>query len=367
MASPEHKKTRTGDNLPSTAATNRFSGRVAIVTGGASGIYPSHTTRYHCHIGRIAERSRSSCLLMLYNKSVYFELAHAQASCCSGSLGCAAAVLSRANISHASYNLLCKTLMCTAGIGKATVERLASEGATVAIFDINKAAGEQVAAEFCSKSLDVKFFEVDVTSKQLCVEATRQFVQMNDGKLHFLVNCAVYFGSKGLTAEKKDWDKSFGVNVVGYSNMVQSCYEYMKGVPGDKSIVNLSSASGYTAQQNRWTYSSTKAAILTMTKGMALDLAKESIRVNSISPGWVWGPEVAKAAVGGREKWEPIWGKYHMLRRFAECSEIASAVCFLLSADASFVTATDLHVDGGYLSMGPEGLGESSSFAGSDY
>ena len=86
MASPEHKKTRTGDNLPSTAATNRFSGRVAIVTGGASGIYPSHTTRYHCHIGRIAERSRSSCLLMLYNKSVYFELAHAQASCCSGSL-----------------------------------------------------------------------------------------------------------------------------------------------------------------------------------------------------------------------------------------------------------------------------------------
>ena len=247
------------------------------------------------------------------------------------------------------------------------MKRLASEGATVAIFDINKSAGEQVAAEFCSEKLDVKFFEVDVRNKELCVEATKQFAQMNNGKLHCLVNCAVYFGAKGLTAEKKDWEKSFGVNVVGYSNMVQSCYEYMRNVTGDKAIVNLASASGYTAQPNRWTYSSTKAAIITMTKGMALDLSKESIRVNSISPGWVWGPEVAKAAVGGREKWEPIWGRYHMLRRFAECSEIASAVCFLLSEDASFVTATDLSVDGGYLGMGPEGLGESSSFAGSDY
>ena len=247
------------------------------------------------------------------------------------------------------------------------MKRLASEGATVAIFDINKAAGEQVAAEFCSEKLDVKFFEVDVCKKELCVEATRQFAEMNNGKLHFLVNCAVVFDGKGLTAEKKDWDKSFSVNVVGYANMVQSCYEYMKNVPGDKAIVNLASAEGYTALPNRWTYASTKAAIVTMTKGMALDLSKESIRVNSISPGWVWGPEVAKEAVGGREKWEPIWGQYHMLRRLAECSEIASAVCFLLSEDASFVTATDLFVDGGYITMGPEGLGETSSFAGSDY
>lgn len=247
------------------------------------------------------------------------------------------------------------------------MERLASEGATVAIFDINKMAGEQVAADFCSKNFDVKFFEADVSNKELCTEVTKQFAETNNGKVHFLVNCAVYFGSKGLNAEKRDWEKSFSVNVVGYANMVQACYEYMKGVPGDKSIVNIASISGHRCQPNRWTYAATKGAILTMTKCMALDLSKDSIRVNSVSPAWVWGPEVAKAAVGGRDKWEPIWGPFHMPRRLSECSEIASAVCFLLSEDASFVTATDLPVDGGYLSMGPEGLGENSSFAGSDY
>ena len=157
------------------------------------------------------------------------------------------------------------------------------------------------------------------------------------------------------------------MNVVGYANMVQSCHKYMKDVPGDKSIVNIASISGHRCQPNRWTYAATKGAILTMTKCMALDLSKDSVRVNSVSPAWVWGPEVSKAAVGGREKWEPIWGPFHMPRRLSECSEIASAICFLLSEDASFVTATDLPVNGGYLSMGPEGLGEHSSFAGSDY
>ena len=107
--------------------------------------------------------------------------------------------------------------------------------------------------------------------------------------------------------------------------------------------------------------------ILIMTKSMALDLSADGIRVNSISPGWVWSPEVSIAAVGGREKWEPMWGPYHMPRRLCETSEVASAICFLLSQDASYITSTDLPVDGGYMSMSAEGLGENSSFAGTDY
>ena len=69
---------------------------------------------------------------------------------------------------------------------------------------------------------------------------------------------------------------------------------------------------------------------------------------------------------GGREKWEPIWAKYHMLDRMAEPIEIARPVLFLLSDDASFITGSMLPVDGGYLSMGPEGLGETAVVAGSD-
>ena len=78
--------------------------------------------------------------------------------------------------------------------------------------------------------------------------------------------------------------------------------------------------------------------------------------------------QVEKAAVnGGREKWDPIWGQFHMLRRCADCREVARPILFLCSTDASFITATDLAVDGGYTQMSPEGFGQQSSFAGSDY
>ena len=230
--------------------------------------------------------------------------------------------------------------MFCAGIGLATVKRLASEGAAVYIFDINQSAGEKESGDLRSKSLNVHYLLVDVSDKSACLAGTKKVAEENNGALHYLVNCAAYFGCKGLTAEKADWDKSFGVNVIGYSNMVQSCYELMNKIPGVKAVVNIASISGHITQPVHWTYNATKGAILTMTKCMALDLAKDGIRVNSISPGWVWTPEVIKAAggEGGREKWEPIWGHYHMLDRFCECSEVAAAVCFLLSDDASYIT-----------------------------
>ncbi len=218
------------------------------------------------------------------------------------------------------------------------------------------------------KNLNISYYNVDVSDKEQCLSGVQDFAEANSEKLHYLVNSVAYFGSKSLDAEKKDWDKSFSVNAIGYANMVQACSTYMRETAGDKSVVNLASISGHIAQPNRWTYSATKGAVLTMTKCMALDLAKERIRVNSVSPAWVWTPEVAKAAgAGGRAKWEPVWGPFHMLGRLCEASEVASATCFLLSEDASFITGTDLKVDGGYCSMGAEGMGEKSVFAGSDY
>ena len=217
------------------------------------------------------------------------------------------------------------------------------------------------------KDLNISYYMVDVSDKEQCLEGVKEFTDANAGKLHYLVNCAAYFGSKSVNAEKADWDKSFSVNTIGYANMVQACTAYMKDTLGDKSVVNLASISGHIAQPNRWTYSATKGAILTMTKCMALDLAKHRIRVNSVSPAWVWTLEVAKAAKGDRAKWEPVWGPFHMLGRLSEPSEIAGPISFLLSEDASFVTGTDLRVDGGYCAMGPEGQGEKSVFAGSEY
>jgi NAD(P)-dependent dehydrogenase (short-subunit alcohol dehydrogenase family) len=138
---------------------------------------------------------------------------------------------------------------------------------------------------------------------------------------------------------------------------------------GGGAMVNVSSISAHIAQKDRWTYNAAKGAVGQLTKCQALDLAPMGIRVNSVDPAWIWTNETDKAADldgGGREKWDPIWGRFHMLRRMGLPVEVARPVLFLLSEDASFITGTSLLIDGGYLAMGPEGLGEQSAFAGSD-
>ena len=127
----------------------------------------------------------------------------------------------------AELTALCKSLLpflCVggaSGIGKATVERLSEEGASVVVFDINKTAGEGVAAELTANGRSVQFSHVDVSDKKACVDAVSAVAKQHGGRINYLVNCAVYFGSKGITAEPKDWDKTFSVNVRGYANMVQ--------------------------------------------------------------------------------------------------------------------------------------------------
>ncbi len=248
------------------------------------------------------------------------------------------------------------------GIGQATVEEFAKEGARVAIFDINTERGRSVQAALEAEGRAVSFHQVDVSDSVACRQAV-DTVQAQWGRVDFLVNNAISFLAKGLDVTDADWERSLGVNVRGMANMVQACHPYQRGRHG-AAVVNLASISAHIAQPNRWTYNATKGAIVTLTKCQALDLAPDGIRVNCISPGWIWTPEVAKAAQGDREKWEPIWGKFHMLRRLGEPREVARAILFLCSDDASFITGTELNVDGGYMGLGSEGLGESTSFAG---
>ena len=87
--------------------------------------------------------------------------------------------------------------------------------------------------------------------------------------------------------------------------------------------------------------------------------------MNSVSPGWTWTREVDKACGGDRASKAREWGEYCMQRRLAHTVEIAAPVLFLLSSDASFITGTNLPVDGGYCGLGPEGLGAASEYAGS--
>jgi hypothetical protein len=191
------------------------------------------------------------------------------------------------------------------------------------------------------------------------VDATLQ----RHGRLHLLVNNAFSFTAKGMDATRNDWDRVMNAGPVAYATMIQFAAPHMKKA-GSGAVVNMSSISAHIAQPNRWTYNAAKGAVNQLTRCAALDLAP-AIRVNTLSPGWIWTREVDKAAHFDRAKWGPIWGKFHMLRRLGTVEECASACAFLLSDDASFVTGTELMVDGGYGGLGSEGIGESSSFAGS--
>jgi len=171
-----------------------------------------------------------------------------------------------------------------------------------------------------------------------------------------------------MTANPSDFQKTYSINIAGTASMTQACHKYMVAAGGKHcAIVNMASTTGWIAHPQRWTYSSSKAAIVSLTRCMARDLGVDGIRVNCITPSWIWTPEVAKAAVdGGREKWEPVWGKCHMLRRIGEASEVARVILFLCSSDSSFITGSDIKVDGGYLGLGPEGLGENTKFVDYD-
>uniref|UniRef100_H2YR32 Uncharacterized protein n=1 Tax=Ciona savignyi TaxID=51511 RepID=H2YR32_CIOSA len=130
------------------------------------------------------------------------------------------------------------------------------------------------------------------------------------------------------------------------------------------SIVNLSSIAGVRAQSTRWTYGSTKGAVKSLSKLMALDLSKQGIRVNSVAPGWIWSPEMAKASPDGTAEAMSYANEYQMLDRFGRTSEVAAAIVFLCSRDAAFITGTNMMVDGGYSAMGPERKGSAAAFAG---
>jgi NAD(P)-dependent dehydrogenase (short-subunit alcohol dehydrogenase family) len=251
------------------------------------------------------------------------------------------------------------------GIGRAIVEELCKEGARVTIADLDP-SGMDLVNELAGAGREVLFVQGNLADEAYCKAVVDQTLS-HWGRVDYLVNNAFSFTAKGLDATYEDWERTFMVGPVAYANMARLVSEPMKA-QGGGAIVNMSSISAFIAQPNRWTYNAAKGAVNNLTKCMAFDLAPDHIRVNSVSPGWIWTREVLKAAAidgGGREKWDPIWGEFHMLRRCGEPVEVAAATLFLLSEDAAFITATDLAVDGGYMGMGPEGLGKQTRLAGS--
>ena len=169
------------------------------------------------------------------------------------------------------------------GIGKATAHAFLEFGATVAIADINFELAKQAEQEL---GLRCKAFEVD-TGNEISISAMASNVIKEFGGVDILVNGAATFIMKGIEAGSLEWAQSNAVNIAGYA----LCAKYITPsmiTRGSGSIINICSISAHIAQPSFLTYNAAKGAVASMTRCMALDLAKHKIRVNSISPGSVW-------------------------------------------------------------------------------
>jgi NAD(P)-dependent dehydrogenase (short-subunit alcohol dehydrogenase family) len=249
----------------------------------------------------------------------------------------------------------------TNGIGHAIALELLREGAQVVVSGL-PADAEEGRRAFAAAGFSPLIVAGDLAGEAFCRELVAAALAKH-GRIDYLVNNAFSFVAKGLDAARDDFLRSFNVGPFAFALLTQLVAEPMKR-QGGGAIVNVSSISAWIAQPSRWTYNMAKGAVAQFTRCAALDLAPHKIRVNSVSPGWIWTREVDKAAGGDRATYDPIWGQFHMLARMGHPVEIAGPVLFLLSDDASFITGTDLPVDGGYNGLGPEGLGQNTKIAG---
>lgn len=236
------------------------------------------------------------------------------------------------------------------GIGRATCLLFGREGARVLVADINGPHAEQVAQEIVKQGGVAEGIAIDVSVESDVERMVARAVELWQ-RVDILVNNAAAFVRKRTEeATRADWEKVLGVNVLGTSFCAKAVFPAMKK-QGKGAIVNLGSINGVTALPDAMTYNATKGAIINMTKSMALDLAPYNIRVNCVSPGITWTPAVAavvaEMGVTNEEAERHYLGRF-MIKRFGRPEEIAPAILFVASDEASFMTAAIVMVDGGY-------------------
>ena len=234
------------------------------------------------------------------------------------------------------------------GIGRATAEVFSEEGAKVVVADIDPKGGEETTKTLRDKGGAAHFVPADISkesdAKKISAEAVKAF-----GRIDILVNNAAVFVLKGFQASAEELQLSLGTNVIGSVMVTKYAIEHMKKNGG--TIVNMGSISSWVAQPDFFAYSVTKAALLQMTRNMAMDLGPHRIRVNCVCPGSIITPASFRhmEKVGMTlEQFNKEEGAKTFVGRAGQPREVASAVLFLVSDEASYVTGASLMVDGGY-------------------
>lgn len=238
------------------------------------------------------------------------------------------------------------------GIGRAVALRLASEGASVSLLDMNLEAAMETACEIEKMGSKAIAFRVDVSSKESVFSAAEETVKCF-GSLDFWVNCAGY--SKiipFLEHTEEIWNKTLDINLKGTFLCCQAAVTYMKGHSG--SIVNFSSQSGKKGTNCYAAYCASKFGIIGLTQSVAAEFAPENIRCNCICPSVVkthmWDMQIADYAKKkgiSVDEVMPRFVKNTPLGRLCEYEDVTNLVVFLLSDNSAYMTGQSLNLTGG--------------------
>ncbi|MBX3645768.1 MAG: SDR family oxidoreductase [Rubrivivax sp.] len=240
------------------------------------------------------------------------------------------------------------------GIGAACARRLARDGAAVALWDVDDAAGQALAQALQAEGRRAAYLHCDVSNKAE-VDAALAATLAAFGRVHGLVsNAGIFRAADFLDISEADWDAVIAVNLKGAFLVGQAVARHMAAQhaagQGGGAIVHMSSVNGTLAIPSIASYNASKGAINQLTRAMSLALVDHGIRVNAVAPGTI-ATELARAAVLTSEEASARIMSRTPMRRLGEPEEVAEAVAFLLSDAASYITGEIVVVDGGRMAL----------------
>jgi NAD(P)-dependent dehydrogenase (short-subunit alcohol dehydrogenase family) len=248
----------------------------------------------------------------------------------------------------------------TQGIGADIARALAQAGARrVFIVGRGAQAGAAVAAGIGEAA---EALEADITDDAAIDRCVARALNVS-GQIDVLVNCACIYDDAGLASSRAQWHATLDVNLVSAAVFTQKVEPHMRA---GAVVVNLGSVGGKFGTAGRAIYPASKAALIQITRNFAVTLAPRGIRVLSVSPAWTWSPSLERMAQGSRSIADRVGGITHPLGRVGDGVEVGRVVAFAASDEASWVTGTDIAVDGGFSSLGPDqGIAARDWFEGS--
>jgi NAD(P)-dependent dehydrogenase (short-subunit alcohol dehydrogenase family) len=226
-------------------------------------------------------------------------------------------------------------------IGEETAKLLASEGARIAVVDMDKSRGDKVAADIKAAGGDAAGFVADVSNEADVMKLVADVVA-KWGRVDILVNNAAYSDNKTiLEISKADWDKTLAVTLTGPFLVSKHVAQRMVDQGQGGKIVNVGSTSGFRGRPRAIAYTAAKGGVANLTRSMAVQLAPYNIRVNGVIPNKIGSPV-------GKDTFDPTRPVTNLRGRNGEPIDLAKAVLFLVSDDSDFIVGDLLFVDGGF-------------------